>query len=86
MGCSNVSLSWVVIRYGDVVIIFLRIDANVLKFRMHSSTKVDVFLRISSNPIIEHCQQIRFANYVAGLLPEPLRKQVEYPGLYTSFH
>lgn len=30
---------------------------------MHSSTKIDVLLAISSNPIIEDCKAIRFAEY-----------------------
>ena len=46
------------------------------QFRMHSSTKVDVYLYISSNPIIEHCQGIRFTRYVIDFLPETLTKQV----------
>ncbi|KJA25353.1 hypothetical protein HYPSUDRAFT_424620 [Hypholoma sublateritium FD-334 SS-4] len=33
------------------------------QFRMHSSTKIDVLLAISSNPIIEDCKAIRFAQY-----------------------
>jgi hypothetical protein len=30
-------------------------------FRMHASSKVDVYLSITSNPTVEHCQEIRFA-------------------------
>ena len=30
---------------------------------MHSSTKIDVLLAISSNPIIEDCKVIRFSEY-----------------------
>ncbi|KAJ7337352.1 tubulin binding cofactor C-domain-containing protein [Mycena albidolilacea] len=37
------------------------------QFRMHNSTSVDVYLSISSTPIIEHCSQIRFASYPASL-------------------
>ncbi|KAF7323883.1 C-CAP/cofactor C-like domain-containing protein [Mycena kentingensis (nom. inval.)] len=33
------------------------------QFRMHTSTNVDVYLSISSNPIIEHCSKIRFCAY-----------------------
>ncbi|KAK7019844.1 tubulin-folding cofactor C [Favolaschia claudopus] len=33
------------------------------QFRMHTSTNVDVYLSIPSNPIIEHCSEIRFASY-----------------------
>ncbi|KAJ7178009.1 tubulin binding cofactor C-domain-containing protein, partial [Mycena filopes] len=37
------------------------------QFRMHTSTNVDVYLSIPSNPIIEHCSQIRFTAYPATL-------------------
>jgi len=33
------------------------------QFRMHTSNNVDVFLAIPSNPIIEHCSDIRFSGY-----------------------
>ncbi|KAI0795744.1 tubulin binding cofactor C-domain-containing protein [Abortiporus biennis] len=33
------------------------------QFRMHSSTSVNVYLSISSNPIIEHCSAVAFAAY-----------------------
>ncbi|KAI9060089.1 hypothetical protein FKP32DRAFT_1595827 [Trametes sanguinea] len=39
------------------------------QFRMHTSTRVDVYISIASNPIIEHCSAIRFADY-----PSCLRK------------
>ncbi|KAL7284727.1 hypothetical protein ACG7TL_002033 [Trametes sanguinea] len=39
------------------------------QFRMHTSTQVDVYISIASNPIIEHCSAIRFADY-----PSCLRK------------
>jgi len=32
---------------------------------MHTSDKVDVYVDITSNPIIEHCKNIRFAKYPA---------------------
>ncbi|KAH7882951.1 tubulin binding cofactor C-domain-containing protein [Phlebopus sp. FC_14] len=37
------------------------------QFRMHNSTTVDVYLSISSNPIIERCTSIRFAAYPSVL-------------------
>ncbi|KAK7042428.1 tubulin-folding cofactor C [Favolaschia claudopus] len=37
------------------------------QFRMHTSTNVDVYLSIPSNPIIEHCSEIRFASYPPAL-------------------
>ncbi|OBZ76662.1 Tubulin-specific chaperone C [Grifola frondosa] len=33
------------------------------QYRMHASSEVDVYLSISSNPIIEHCFDIRFGDY-----------------------
>ncbi|KAF8802360.1 TBCC-domain-containing protein [Phlegmacium glaucopus] len=42
------------------------------QFRMHSSTRVDVFLSVSSNPIIETCKQIRFSQYPSNfIIPNP---------------
>lgn len=34
-----------------------------LKFRMHDSTAVDVYVESVSDPLIEHCSGIRFAPY-----------------------
>jgi hypothetical protein len=42
-------------------------ELKTRQFRMHNSTSVDVYLSISSTPIIEHCSQIRFASYPASL-------------------
>lgn len=39
--------------------------AHHAQFRMHASSHVDVYLSIPSNPIIEHCANIRFAAYPA---------------------
>ncbi|KAA1474373.1 hypothetical protein DENSPDRAFT_840945 [Dentipellis sp. KUC8613] len=38
------------------------------QFRMHYSMAIDVYLKIPSNPIIEHCSRIRFAHYPPSLL------------------
>lgn len=44
---------------------------NCQQFRMHQCQDVDVYLRVSSRPIIEDCRGIRFAPfpkfYVGGL-------------------
>ncbi|KAF8958938.1 tubulin binding cofactor C-domain-containing protein [Flammula alnicola] len=42
------------------------------QFRMHSSKKIDVLLSISSNPIIEDCDGIRFTQY-----PTAFRTSIE---------
>ncbi|EIN14501.1 TBCC-domain-containing protein [Punctularia strigosozonata HHB-11173 SS5] len=39
------------------------IVAGCHQLRIHTSSKVDVYLSISSNPIIEHSSQIRFTSY-----------------------
>ncbi|KAH9854571.1 tubulin binding cofactor C-domain-containing protein [Lenzites betulinus] len=39
------------------------------QFRMHTSERVDVYISIASNPIIEHCSLIRFADYPQQLRP-----------------
>ncbi|RDX52636.1 TBCC-domain-containing protein [Lentinus brumalis] len=41
------------------------------QFRMHTSSDVDVYISIASNPIIEHCSGIRFADYPASLRRSP---------------
>ncbi|KAL1717593.1 tubulin binding cofactor C-domain-containing protein [Schizophyllum commune] len=40
------------------------------QFRMHTSKAVDVYLSITSNPIIEHCSEIRFSPYPSALAPD----------------
>ena len=35
---------------------------------MHDSTVVDVYLENGSDPIIEHCSNIRFAGYPSSLM------------------
>ncbi|PIL29097.1 hypothetical protein GSI_09145 [Ganoderma sinense ZZ0214-1] len=37
------------------------------QFRIHTSSNVDVYITISSNPIIEHCSAMRFTAYPAVL-------------------
>ena len=57
LGCHQV-------RYqNSAVTRFILYTLRFEQFRMHSSTKVDVFLSVSSNPIIETCKQIRFSQY-----------------------
>ncbi|GJE86393.1 TBCC-domain-containing protein [Phanerochaete sordida] len=41
------------------------------QFRMHTSTSVDVYFHIDSNPIIEHCTKLRFAPFPAALVEVP---------------
>jgi len=42
------------------------------QFRMHSSTRVDIFLSVTSNPIIETCSKIRFSQYPNNfVIPNP---------------
>ncbi|KAI0372531.1 hypothetical protein BV20DRAFT_1042647 [Pilatotrama ljubarskyi] len=45
------------------------------QFRMHTSSQVDVYISIASNPIIEHCSAIRFADY-----PTCLRRRTSPDG------
>ncbi|KAF5350545.1 hypothetical protein D9756_008724 [Leucocoprinus leucothites] len=56
------------------------------QFRMHSSTKVDVFLSISSNPIIEDGHDVRFAPYPRALLtPEQPQESITTPPAVQDF-
>ncbi|KAH8097097.1 tubulin binding cofactor C-domain-containing protein, partial [Cristinia sonorae] len=51
---------------GSVILLDLHNTILVVgchQFRMHSSTHVNVYLSISSNPIIEHCSDIQFTSY-----------------------
>lgn len=41
--------------------------AHDWQFRMHNSTAVDAYLDITSNPIIESCDQVRFGAYPSEL-------------------
>ncbi|KAI0074950.1 hypothetical protein K474DRAFT_1685556 [Panus rudis PR-1116 ss-1] len=41
------------------------------QFRMHTSSRIHVYLNIPSNPIIEHCSDISFTGYPTTLLPTP---------------
>ncbi|CDO77434.1 hypothetical protein BN946_scf184857.g41 [Trametes cinnabarina] len=49
------------------------------QFRMHTSTLVDVYISIASNPIIEHCSAIRFANYPSCLRPVSFTDAAQTP-------
>ncbi|KAH6910775.1 tubulin binding cofactor C-domain-containing protein [Coprinopsis sp. MPI-PUGE-AT-0042] len=44
------------------------------QFRMHNSTSTDIYLDITSNPIIEGCSRIRFAMYPSKLNPDLLKR------------
>lgn len=53
------------------------------QYRMHTSSSVDVYLHVSSDPIIEHCSAIRFAGYPSSFrgtvdaLPESKHQSVK---------
>ncbi|KAJ3549442.1 hypothetical protein NMY22_g886 [Coprinellus aureogranulatus] len=55
------------------------------QFRMHTSTHVDVYLRIKSNPIIETCSNIRFGMYPAPLAPQLLQESPQPPFTVQDF-
>ncbi|EAU84134.1 hypothetical protein CC1G_08675 [Coprinopsis cinerea okayama7 len=55
------------------------------QFRMHNSQHVDVYLDITSNPIIEGCSSIRFAMYPARLNPDLLRRSPLPPFTIQDF-
>ena len=67
LGCHQVRFYQRIYDFFEILKIPL-----VEQFRMHSSTKVDVFLSVSSNPIIETCSQIRFSQYPNNFtIPNP---------------
>ncbi|KAG1891375.1 tubulin binding cofactor C-domain-containing protein [Suillus subluteus] len=55
--------------------------AGCHQFRMHNSTAVDAYLDITSNPIIESCDQVRF-----GMYPSELKITTDQPPLVTKNH
>ncbi|KAG1877746.1 tubulin binding cofactor C-domain-containing protein [Suillus subalutaceus] len=55
--------------------------AGCHQFRMHNSTAVDAYLDITSNPIIESCDQVRF-----GMYPSELKMTTDQPPLVTENH
>ncbi|KAL4076899.1 tubulin binding cofactor C-domain-containing protein [Scleroderma yunnanense] len=44
------------------------------QFRMHNSTEVDVYLSVGTNPVIEHCSNIRFAKFPDALSQDPAQQ------------
>ncbi|KAJ7057016.1 tubulin binding cofactor C-domain-containing protein [Mycena amicta] len=89
-GTSTLKISALHIRnLVDTVLLLPTIPGSVLlhdlrrcvvvvgchQFRMHTSTLVDVYLSISSNPIIEHCSQLRFATVWSPESPGSLTVQ-----------
>ncbi|KAG2064568.1 hypothetical protein BDR04DRAFT_1235017 [Suillus decipiens] len=65
--------------------------ADCHQFRMHNSTAVDAYLDITSNPIIESCDQVRFGVYPSELKTttdqQPLvtKNDTEFPFLPQDF-
>jgi hypothetical protein len=65
--------------------------AECHQFRMHNSTAVDAYLDITSNPIVESCDQVRFGVYPSELKTishqQPLvtKKHTEFPFLPQDF-
>ncbi|KAI0657513.1 tubulin binding cofactor C-domain-containing protein [Cubamyces menziesii] len=54
------------------------------QFRMHTSSRVDVYISIASNPIIEHCSEIRFADYASSLRPTSLADTQDVKSNYLA--
>ncbi|KAI8057823.1 tubulin binding cofactor C-domain-containing protein [Syncephalis plumigaleata] len=43
------------------------------QFRMHTSKQCDIYIHCSSQPIIEHCEQIRFAPSIPAFFDEQIK-------------
>ncbi|EMD36984.1 hypothetical protein CERSUDRAFT_155385 [Gelatoporia subvermispora B] len=58
------------------------------QFRMHTSSDVDVYLSVLSNPIIEHCKGIRFAHYPSLLYPsgQPMSTESKHAAVQDFSH
>lgn len=57
--------------------------AGCHQFRMHNSTAVDAYLDITSNPIIESCNQVRFGAY-PGVLKTTTDQQSPVAKIHTK--
>ena len=62
----------------------VRLNNRSFQFRMHNSTNIDVYLSISSNPTIEQCSNIRFAEYPKTFQTEHISAVCirSYPSMY----
>lgn len=82
LSANTVSLSALHIRdIQNSILILGSVDGSIMlhnltncvvvagchQFRMHNSTAVDAYLDITSNPIIESCDQVRFGPYPSEL-------------------
>ncbi|KIM24977.1 hypothetical protein M408DRAFT_225726 [Serendipita vermifera MAFF 305830] len=47
------------------------------QFRIHTSTRINAYLRISSTPVIEKCTKMLFAPYTIPLAPSSVENQTE---------
>ncbi|KAF8062274.1 tubulin binding cofactor C-domain-containing protein [Lyophyllum atratum] len=56
------------------------------QFRMHTSHNVDVYLSILSNPVIEHCTDIRFGAYPSILSPATENKPSNHLSVMDFSH
>jgi len=56
------------------------------QFRMHTSHNVDVYLSITSNPVIEHCSDIRFGGYPDVLFSSPESKPSNHLSVMDFSH
>ncbi|KAL1728343.1 tubulin binding cofactor C-domain-containing protein [Schizophyllum commune] len=65
----NISDSLIVLPLISGSVMLHDITRSIVVFRMHTSKAVDIYLSITSNPIIEHCSEIRFSPYPSALAP-----------------
>ncbi|KAG2058006.1 hypothetical protein BDR06DRAFT_876976 [Suillus hirtellus] len=101
LSASTVSLSALHIRdIQNSILILGSVDGSIMlhnltncvvvagchQFRMHNSTAVDAYLDITSNPIIESCDQVRFGPYPSELKQHLIiRDHTELPFLPQDF-
>ncbi|KAG1812142.1 tubulin binding cofactor C-domain-containing protein [Suillus subaureus] len=96
LSANTVSLSALHIRdIQNSILILGTVDGSIMlhnltncvvvagchQFRMHNSTAVDAYLDITSNPIIESCDQVRF-----GVYPNELKTTTKQQPLATKNH
>lgn len=96
LSANTVSLSALHIRdIQNSILILGTVDGSIMlhnltncvvvarchQFRMHNSTAVDAYLDITSNPIIESCDQVRF-----GIYPSELKITTDQQPLVTKNH
>ena len=50
------------------------------QIRVHTTHGTDLYLRVASNPIVEHCTTVRFAPYAFSFPGAACARTAQFPG------